>query len=132
MISKVPFLAKVGNYISMLGYAYQMGGFKTMFTYMSINAKSTAFIFLFRHCKWYRNKILKNNINLGNISFFILMDMIYSQGIVDIKKYSQYLNDEDKAKFREQMLECKKSMMENGNITDEEQIANIDEMLGIE
>lgn len=128
---KIPFLSKVGLFISTLGYSFQNGGIKVVCSYIKNTIRITYFRFMYKHSKRYRNKIL-SNLTADNIFFLVLIDSFCDCQVPNMGKYVVYLNDEEKEKYKKKALESRASIIKNLNITDKKSLEGLNSMLGLD
>ena len=97
---KTPFLAKVGWYLSLVGYLYRNNGLKGIYDYIKMKIQISTFQFKFRHIKRCRKQIL-SCANADNIFWIALLDNGFRNFPANVDKYTQYLSEEERQKYEE-------------------------------
>lgn len=128
---KIPFLAKVGFAISALGYAFQQGGLKQVFTYIKYSITNAVFRYRFKHSVKFREKYL-SNLTADNIGFIAIIGMFSGGEEFKLRNCIKYLSDEEKEKYKKKNLETIPTIIKKAKLTDEEQLASVLDMFGLD
>ena len=107
---KMPFLVKVGCFISAFGYTNKLSIFK----------------WFYNHCGWFNKRIKKQLNNFGPYGS-IVFDAFYSDKPIDFKAIYNSLSDEQKAEWNKYKEKAIQKTIEENNITDEEEIVKLRE-----
>lgn len=125
------FITRFGYKIDAALAIYRYGGIKEtiLFTYRMTKIK--LFSFMYKHCKWYRRKI-QSRFTADKLWMFLIFDMFMQKKTFDIKEVLKVMPEEEKERWKEQAIKSINEQIEKFNITDEEQIAKMYEMFGLE
>lgn len=132
--SDIPWFLRLAFTLNIIYQDYKHNGFikgtKTVYTFIKV--KST--MFLYNHCKWFRNRVRENARKLG-APCETLIDMVYTNRHIDIK---EIINSDPS--FKQYVIEHFDEIKENAinniitkdNITDEEEIAKLRDSIKLE
>lgn len=124
------FITRFGYKIDMIRAIYRRFGIKESIMMCFAMIRLNIHKFRYKHCSKYRNKI---NSGLDSVGLMILNMFLWNNnGTFDIKEILNNLSEEERAKWREQAIKSINEQIEKFNITDEEQIAKMYEMFGLD
>lgn len=131
---KPSIITRIGYKIDMAKAIYKQFGIKEGIAFIYRMTKINLFKFMYRHCKWYRNKI-HNSIKADSnkaIWIMLLNMFTYNSKPIDFKEIVNAMVDEDKEKWKQEALKGINKTIELNKVTDEEQIVRLYEMYGLD
>lgn len=127
-------ITRIGYKIDMAKAIYKQFGIKEGIAFIYRMTKINLFKFVYRHCKWYRNKVHNSiKVNSNNAIWIIMLNMFYNRDkTFNVKDVVNAMSDEDKEKWKEQALKGINKTIELNKVTDEEQLVSLYEMYGLD
>lgn len=124
-------ITRIGNYIDMIRIIYHKYGFKQGIMMVYNLVKINLYIFMYKRCSFIRKRF-QQQFKPKDQWMFVAFDMLMRNEQFEVQDILAVMPEEKRAEWNETAKQSIKKVIEDENITDEEQIKQLHKSFGLE